>query len=85
MRLALTAPPTHNRTQATRAILIAVVLTLFEMFNIPVFWPILLGYFVLLFGLTMKKQYAHMRKHGYVPWDTGKARYNGKTAKKDDK
>ena len=60
-------------------------MTLFGMFNIPVFWPILLGYFLILFGLTMKKQYAHMRKHGYVPWSFGKRRFDKAPPKKDDK
>lgn len=66
-------------------------MTFFDLFNIPVFWPILLVYFLALFGLTMKKQIAHMRKHGYVPWSFGKKTYSDPNApgagkpRKDDK
>ena len=35
---------------------VAFVLTFFSVFNIPVFWPILVLYFIILFGLTMKRQ-----------------------------
>ena len=40
----------------TRAVLIAFVCTFFSILNIPVFWPILLIYFIVLFTVTMKKQ-----------------------------
>ncbi|KAI8913663.1 Rer1 family-domain-containing protein [Gorgonomyces haynaldii] len=57
---------------STRAFLIAGFCTLFEAFDLPVFWPILLMYFILLFFLTMKRQIAHMVKYKYVPWNAGK-------------
>lgn len=44
------------RYSGTRAVLVAFVLTLFPIFNIPVFWPILVMYFIILFSLTMKRQ-----------------------------
>jgi len=62
----------------TKAILISILLTCFQVFNVPVFWPILLLYFLMLFGMTMKKQIAHMLKHNYRPWSTGKTTYAGK-------
>ena len=37
---------------ATRAIAIGFVCTWFEVFNIPVFWPVLVIYWVMLFVLT---------------------------------
>ena len=43
-------------------------------FNIPVFWPILLMYFIALFFLTMKRQIKHMIKYKYVPFSFGKTR-----------
>jgi len=46
-------------------------------FDIPVFWPILLMYFVFLFGLTMRRQIHHMVKYKYVPFDIGKKSYSG--------
>ncbi len=67
------------------------LMTFFDLFDIPVFWPILLVYFIVLFGLTMKKQIGHMRKFGYVPWSFGKKKYSDASAggggkpKKDDK
>ena len=46
-------------------------------FNIPVFWPILLMYFIALFFLTMKRQIKHMIKYKYVPFSFGKTRRGG--------
>lgn len=40
----------------TKSTLIAFFCTFFEFFNIPVFWPILVMYFITLFCITMKKQ-----------------------------
>ncbi|GIY37016.1 protein RER1 [Caerostris darwini] len=71
---------------ATRAIFIAMFCTFFDAFNIPVFWPILLLYFLILFCVTMKRQIKHMVKYRYLPWTTGKAIYReekGKSAMKD--
>ena len=44
------------RYSATKATLIAFFCTFFEFFNIPVFWPILVMYFITLFCITMKRQ-----------------------------
>ncbi|KAK7817260.1 hypothetical protein U0070_004397 [Myodes glareolus] len=41
---------------ATKGILVAMVCTFFEAFNVPVFWPILVMYFIMLFCITMKRQ-----------------------------
>lgn len=62
---------------ATSATLTALFLTLFTVFDLPVFWPILLLYFILLFACTMRQQIRHMIKYGYVPWDKGKKKYGG--------
>lgn len=32
------------------------ICTFFEAFNVPVFWPILVMYFIMLFCITMKRQ-----------------------------
>nr|XP_043632188.1 protein RER1A-like [Erigeron canadensis] len=64
----------------TKAFCIAFVLTFFWAFDVPVFWPILLFYWVILFTLTMKKQILHMVKYKYVPFSIGKQRYDGKKA-----
>jgi len=60
------------------ATIFATLLTFFKMFDVPVFWPILLIYFISLFFLTMRRQISHMVKHKYVPWSSGKTRYNKK-------
>ena len=54
---------------------ISILLTFFKAFDIPVFWPLLLVYFFLIFGLVMKRQIQHMIKYHYLPWDYAKAKY----------
>jgi hypothetical protein len=63
---------------ATRATTIGFVCTWFSIFDIPVFWPILLIYFLLLFTLTMRRQIQHMIKYRYLPFDLGKVKYSNK-------
>lgn len=60
---------------ATKATLLASVCSMFEIFDIPVYWPILLGYFCILFALTMRRQLQHMIKYRYVPFNLGKQKY----------
>ena len=59
----------------TNATLIALAFTFFSIFNIPVFWPILLFYFIILFFFTMKKQIQHMIRYRYIPFSFGKKTY----------
>jgi Rer1 family len=47
-------------------------MTLFTVFDVPVFWPILLLYWLMLFTVTMKRQIKHMIKYRYLPFTTGK-------------
>jgi len=68
---------------ATRATIVAFTCTFFELFNVPVFWPILVMYFIMLFVITMKRQLKHMIKHKYVPWTAGKKKFQGKDDKGD--
>ncbi|KAF8891777.1 retrieval of early ER protein Rer1 [Infundibulicybe gibba] len=64
---------------ATRATLVATVCTTSEIFDVPVYWPILVIYFFVLFALTMRRQIQHMIKYKYVPFDIGrKTRYGSK-------
>jgi len=60
---------------ATRAIVIAIVATFTELTDVPVFWPVLVVYWFILFTLTMRRQIQHMIKYRYVPFSFGKARY----------
>lgn len=64
----------------TKAFCIAFVMTFFSAFDVPVFWPILLFYWLVLFVLTMRRQIIHMIKYKYVPFSIGKQRYDGKKA-----
>lgn len=63
---------------AYKSLVISICCTFFDMFDIPVFWPILVMYFITLFVVTMKRQIRHMIKHRYVPFSYGKVRYQGK-------
>lgn len=69
---------------STKAILISFCMTFFSIFDIPVFWPILLLYFIVLFAITMKRQIKHMIDNRYLPFDFGKKKYNSQTIKKKE-
>ncbi|KAG8364335.1 hypothetical protein BUALT_Bualt19G0118200 [Buddleja alternifolia] len=56
----------------TKAFCIAFLMTFFSMFDVPVFWPILLCYWLVLFVLTMRRQIMHMIKYKYIPFNIGK-------------
>ncbi|PFH31992.1 putative RER1 protein [Besnoitia besnoiti] len=65
-----------------RAVLISIGMTFFSVFDLPVFWPILLVYFILLFILTMKQQIKRMIKYKYLPFSWGKQTYGDITRSK---
>ena len=50
---------------ATIAPLFAIVATFFQIFDLPVFWPFLVGYLILVIILTFSKYLKHMSKYGY--------------------
>ena len=60
------------RISSIRSISIGLLMTFFRFFDVPVFWPILVIYWFLLFTVTMKRQIAHMIKYRYVPFTWGK-------------
>ena len=60
---------------ATIATIIGFISTFFQVFDFPVFWPVLVMYFIILFIITMRRQIAHMIKHKYLPFEHGKATY----------
>eukprot|EP01134_Creolimax_fragrantissima_P007652 CFRG7652T1 len=62
---------------AMKGIASALFCSMFRMFDVPVFWPILVMYFLILFTITMKRQIKHMVKHKYLPWNVGKKKYGG--------
>ncbi|KAJ2892950.1 hypothetical protein GGI21_000551 [Coemansia aciculifera] len=62
---------------STKAVLLSFVCSFFAVFDIPVYWPILLFYWIFLFIVTMRRQIEHMIKHRYVPLGSfGKQRYS---------
>ncbi|KAJ3414868.1 hypothetical protein HDV05_005932 [Chytridiales sp. JEL 0842] len=67
---------------ATRGISTAFICTFIPAFDVPVFWPILVLYFLILFGITMKQRIKHMIKYKYVPWNIGKKQYGSNSGKK---
>ncbi len=50
--------------KAARGTVLALCLTTTRIFDIPVFWPILVIYFCTLLVLTLRDRIAHMVKHG---------------------
>ncbi|KAJ4714348.1 Protein RER1 [Melia azedarach] len=64
----------------TKAFVVAFIMTFFSVLDVPVFWPILLCYWIFLFVLTMKRQILHMIKYRYVPFNIGKPRYGKKSS-----
>ncbi|XP_037951516.1 protein RER1 [Teleopsis dalmanni] len=59
----------------TKSTIIGLTCTFFDFFNVPVFWPILVMYFITLFCITMKRQIKHMIKYRYLPFTRNKPRY----------
>lgn len=59
-----------------RSVWLGTFATFFPFFDIPVFWPILVMYWLILFTVTMKRQIKHMIKHRYVPFSFGKKTYS---------
>jgi hypothetical protein len=60
-----------------RSLCVGFAATFFAMFDVPVFWPILLLYWCVLFFVTMKRQIQHMIKYRYIPFSFGKKAYGG--------
>lgn len=64
--------------KTTVSTIIAIICSLIPIFDIPVFWPILVAYFIILFILTMRRQIQHMIKFKYLPFDLNKTKYGSK-------
>ena len=59
----------------TFTLIISIFITFIKLFDLPVYWPLLVLYFLVLFFLVMKRQIKHMIKYHYLPWDAGKTKY----------
>jgi len=64
------------------AFIVSILLSFIEILNIPVFWPLLVMYFIMVMLVAFKTKIAHMIKYRYVPIDIGKRKYVAKTLKK---
>jgi hypothetical protein len=64
--------PSTCRYASIKSFVIGFLMTFFSVFDVPVFWPILLMYWMILFFVTMKRQIKHMIKYKYLPFTTGK-------------
>lgn len=69
-------PEFASWVRATRALALGLVLTLFRFLDVPVFYPILILYFIMLFVSTLKQRVQHMLRHRYVPLSLGKPRFS---------
>ncbi|KAG8348345.1 putative endoplasmatic reticulum retrieval protein [Trypanosoma vivax] len=58
-----------------RVVVICLCLTFLRILDIPVFWPILVLYFILLTATQIGGRIRHMIKHRYVPWNAGKPKF----------
>lgn len=52
----------------SKSTVIGIICTFFEVFNIPVFWPILVMYFITLFCITMKRQIKVSVAFVFIQW-----------------
>ena len=57
------------------AFIICTLLSYLDFLNIPVFWPLLVAYFLMVMIVAFKSKIAHMIEHKYVPVDIGKRNY----------
>ena len=61
--------------------LICTVLTFFEYFDFPIFWPLLVFYFVFMTTFLCRYKIEHMIKYKYIPFDFGKKSYQSSKKK----
>lgn len=57
---------------------VAFFLTFVDAVNIEVWWPLLLGYFILFATVQISQRVQHMMKFKYVPWDRNKPKFVSK-------
>ena len=57
------------------ATLFTLFLTMFEMFDFPIYWPLLAFYFVFMTTFLCRYKIEHMIRYKYVPFSWGKQSY----------
>lgn len=58
----------------TKAFLVSFIVTFVSLLDVPVFWPILLSYWLFLFAVTMKRLIVDMWRYQYNPFKVEKLR-----------
>jgi hypothetical protein len=72
------------RKMLIKATLITTFMTFFEFFDFPIYWPLLVFYFIFMTTFLCRYKIEHMIKYKYIPFDFGKKTYGkGKSSFKD--
>ncbi len=61
--------------QLTQASVACMGLTFFEFFAFPIYWPLLVFYFVMMTTFLCRYKIDHMIRYRYIPFDFGKKSY----------
>lgn len=61
-------------------LLCGLIATFFPFLDIPLYWPILVGYVIFLSVVHVGREVQKMIRYKYVPWNTGKKKF----VKRDD-
>lgn len=73
-----------NRKMLIKATLLTSLMTFFEFFDFPIYWPLLVFYFIFMTTFLCRYKIEHMIKYKYIPFDFGKKTYGkGKGGFKD--
>ncbi|CAD8164196.1 unnamed protein product [Paramecium pentaurelia] len=51
------------------SVIMSYLCTYIPLWNIPVYWPFLFGYFFVIVGMSIRKYIKHMKKYGYTILD----------------
>ena len=60
------------RLSVVRGFSLSFVFTFFQFLNLPIYWPLLVLYFLMLMFVLLKQRIQHMLKYRYIPMDIGK-------------
>ena len=70
------------RFQIAATLLGAIILSYFELLRIPMYWPLLVMYFLVVFVAMFKQRITHMIQYGYLPFDLSKKKYTSESKRK---
>ena len=64
------------------SLLLCFFLTLFDYFNFPIMWPLLVFYFMFMTIFLCRYKIEHMIRYKYIPFDFGKKKYQSGNKRK---